>query len=236
MKLFKCLRAPARVGMAVVALGCAAAAIPVQAQEQSMEERLRVQLRSVTSQLQQAQNELAQLKAGGTTAAVKSPAAPAAEVDALKAELAQSRQQLSRERDARGRRDADAQATQRQAEETSAKAQAQVQQFRSAYDELLKMARASEAERQRLSGEGAAQQAVITQCVAHNQQLYALGREVLQAYEQMDLGTVLAARQPFAAQSRVKFEQLAQQYGDRLYQGKFDVNAAPAQVAADAKP
>jgi ribosome-binding ATPase YchF (GTP1/OBG family) len=208
----------------VVALVCTASAITVHAQEQSMEERLRAQLRSVTSQLQQANNELALLKSGtgGAQAAAKAAPSPSPDVEALKAELAQSRQQLSRERDARGRRDADVQ----QAKETVDKAQAQVQQFRAAYNELLKMARTTETERQRLANEGAAQQAAVAQCELKNQQLYALGQEVLQAYEKMDMATMLAARQPFAAQSRVRLEQIAQEYGDRLYQGKFDARAA----------
>ena len=63
-----------------------------------------------------------------------------------------------------------------------------------------------------------------------------MGQEILKAYETVDLGSVLASRQPFAAQSRVKFEQIAQQYGDKLYEGKFDVRAvnAPAPAAAPA--
>ncbi|MCY1561968.1 hypothetical protein D9M68_992960 [compost metagenome] len=63
-----------------------------------------------------------------------------------------------------------------------------------------------------------------------------MGQEVLRAYETVDLGSVLASRQPFAAQSRVKFEQIAQQYGDKLYEGKFDVRAVNAPAPATAAP
>jgi hypothetical protein len=96
------------------------------------------------------------------------------------------------------------------------------------------MARASEAERQRLAAESATHRTAMTQCEAKNTQLYAVGQEILRAYETVDVGTVLASRQPFAAQSRVKFEQIAQQYGDKLYESKFDVRAvgAPAPAAA----
>jgi len=119
---------------------------------------------------------------------------------------------------------------------TSEKATAQIAQYRGAYDDLLKMARASEAERQRLATEAATHRTAIAQCEAKNAQLYAVGQEILKAYETVDLGSVLASRQPFAAQSRVKFEQIAQQYGDKLYEGKFDVRAvnAPAPAAAPA--
>lgn len=213
-----------------------------QPQGQSMEERLRAQLRVTTSQLQQAQNELAALKAGqpagAPVASGASGAAPAAksDIEALKKELAQSQSQLAAERHAREQASAGSQQLRQQAQATTDKATAQIAQYRGAYDDLLKMARASEAERQRLAGEAATHRTAITQCEAKNTQLYAVGQEILRAYETVDLGSVLASRQPFAAQSRVKFEQIAQQYGDKLYEGKFDVRAvnapAPAPAAA----
>ncbi|MGF6347135.1 colicin import membrane protein [Variovorax sp. W2I14] len=207
-------------------------------QGQSMEERLRAQLRITTSQLQQAQNELAALKAGqpaGAPAAAAG-AAPASksELDALKKELAQSQQQLAAERQARAQASAGGEQLRQQAQATSEKATAQIAQFRGAYDDLLKLARAAEAERQRLATEAVTQRTALTQCEAKNTQLYAVGQEILRAYETVDLGSVLASRQPFAAQSRVKFEQIAQQYGDKLYEGKFDVRAV--NTPAPAKP
>ena len=50
----------------------------------------------------------------------------------------------------------------------------------------------------------------------------------LDAYENVGIGTVIASRQPFAAKARVKYEQIAQEYGDKLYEGKFDPRAAAA--------
>ncbi|MCR6476338.1 hypothetical protein NU688_09240 [Variovorax sp. ZS18.2.2] len=212
-------------------------------QGQSMEERLRAQLRITTTQLQQAQNELAALKAGQPAGAPAAPAgaAPAgkSELDALKKELAQSQQQLAAERHARAQASAGGEQLRQQAQATSEKATAQVAQFRGAYDDLLKMARIAEAERQRLATEATTQRTALTQCEAKNAQLYAVGQEILRAYETVDLGSVLASRQPFAAQSRVKFEQIAQQYGDKLYEGKFDaraVNAPAPAKPADAAP
>ena len=213
-----------------------------QAGGQSMEERLRAQLRATTTQLQQAQNELAALKAGqpatGATGTAATAAAPKADVDALKKELAQSQSQLAAERQARETANAGSQQLRQQAQATGEKATAQIAQYRNAYDELLKMARASEAERQRLAADATLQRTALTQCEAKNSQLYAVGQEILKAYETMDVGSVLASRQPFAAQSRVKFEQIAQQYGDKLYDSKFDVRAvgapAPAPAAAPA--
>ena len=202
-----------------------------------MEERLRAQLRITTTQLQQAQNELALLKSANpgqpAAGAVATTAAPAtADIEALKKELAQSRGQLAAERQSREKQGESAQQTQQQAQAVVDKANAQVSQFRGAYDELLKLARASEAERQRLASEATLHKATLVQCEAKNVQLYAAGQEILRAYETLDLGDVVAARQPFAAQSRVKFEAIAQQYGDTLYAGRFDARSVTVPEAA----
>jgi len=203
------------------------AAGSAQAQQgQSMEERLRNQLRITTTQLQETQNELAVLKAGQTSAntipgGTKQAASP--DVESIKKELAETKSLLAAERRTREKNH---DATQAALE----KANAQSAQYHTAYDTLLKLARTAETERQRLSEEDKTQQASITQCAAKNTQLYAVGQEILQAYETMGIGTIISVREPFAAQSRVKYEQIAQQYGDKLYEGRFD----PRTVATSA--
>ncbi|WP_316149058.1 hypothetical protein [Cupriavidus sp. BIC8F] len=229
--------------MKAVALLLALAAGAAHAQQgQSMEERLRNQLRITTTQLQQAQNELAALKAG------QSPRGGAGGGDAgtLRKELDAARAQLAAERDARDKLAGSARQAQQHSQAVAEKAGSQIAQYRGAYDELLRMARGLEAERQRLAAEATARQTVLSRCEAANAQLYAAGQDILRAYETVDLGTVLAARQPFAAQSRVRYEQIAQEYGDKLYQGRFDArstgeaaapqaDAAPAKAAAEPK-
>jgi len=199
-----------------------------------MEERLRNQLRITTTQLQDAQNELATLKAGKATPAAnaadgKKTAAASPDVESVKKELAEARSQLAAERRTREKSH---DATQSALE----KANAQSVQYRNAYDELLKLARAAETERQRLAQEDKTQGAAITQCEAKNGELYAVGQEILRAYETMDIGTLMTVRQPFAAQSRVKYEQIAQQYGDKLYEGRFDPRASTTPAATVPTP
>ncbi|MFS8977543.1 hypothetical protein [Cupriavidus necator] len=204
----------------------------VQAQQgQSMEERLRNQLRITTSQLQQAQAELAALKAGVQRAGDGGDAA------SMKKELDAARAQLAAERGARDKLADTARQAQQQSQAVAEKAGGQIAQYRGAYDELLRMARGLDAERQRLATEATARQAALARCETANAQLYAVGQDILRAYETVDIGTVLAARQPFAAQSRVRYEQIAQEYGDKLYQGRFDARAGaepPAEPTAAA--
>ena len=89
-----------------------------------------------------------------------------------------------------------------------------------------------EAERARLDGEVTAQRGALARCESKNAQLFAAGQDILQAYEGLTVLDVMQARQPFAAQSRVKLEQIAQQYGDQLYQGRFDARQTETPAAA----
>lgn len=191
----------------------------------SMEERLRTQLRVTTTQLQQAQNELAALKAAG-------PTTPASgEIDAMKAELSKLKAELAGERAARQKTREESLRVRDQAEGVLEKSSAQVAQYRNAYDELLKLARNSEAERQRLIAADKLRGEALAQCEAKNLQLYETGKEILRAYETMDVATVMSARQPFAGAARVKLEEAAQQYGDTLYSNRFDSSSVKLEEA-----
>jgi len=196
---------------------------------QSMEERLRAELRNVTAQLQQTRGELEALKAKGVPAVKAAPAAAAPASDGLKKELAHSQSQLAQERAQRERLAAEQQRSAAAAQEATAN----LAQYRQAGEQLAATGKQIEAERARLDGEVAVQRSALARCESKNAQLYATGQEILQAYESLDVLDVMKARQPFAAQSRVKLEQIAQQYGDQLYQGRFDArqtetSAAPA--------
>lgn len=221
------LMALAAVAIAIV-LGVASAQAQT-AGQQSMEERLRAQLRATTTQLQQAQAELARLRAGGVAA--NGPAASAAGGD-LQKELAEAKAQLAIER-ARARRLEAGQAGVRHEAQTIA---AQSSQLRDSHAQLQKTAEAAEAERKRLAAEAEKRNSAIQQCEAKNVQLYSLGKEVLHAYETVDFGTVFSTRQPFAAKARARYEQIAQEYGDRLYQGRFDARSIETPAAAGSVP
>ncbi|VVE85285.1 hypothetical protein [Pandoraea sputorum] len=227
----------AKVTAAAMLLAVSSAALAQTPQgAPTMEERLRTQLRTTTDQLQQAKNELAALKAGGATAGVSGNAGKASKEspEALRKQLDDAQQQLAAERQSRERLAQDARASQSEVKTIADKANTQISQYRNAYEELLKLARQADAQRKQLAEETAAQRAALKLAQEKNDRLYAVGQEILTAYETMDVATIVAARQPFAAQARVKYEQIAQQYGDKLYEGKFDEQQAMA--AASAKP
>ncbi|KTC43606.1 DNA repair protein [Pseudomonas sp. ABAC61] len=185
---------------------------------EGMEERLRTQLRSTTQQLQALQSEQAQ--AGAARVAAENAAKEAqAQVKQLTAELARARgvaEQLAGQQ----------QNLQSQAQAQASANSEQLGKFKKAYDELLVLARGKEAERTRLQAQLSERDTQVQQCAVKNQQMYGIAKEILSAYEKIDVAEVVKIRQPFAGSARVKFEELAQGFGDDLYQTQFDAPRA----------
>ncbi|MGY2199370.1 DNA repair protein [Pseudomonas gingeri] len=209
------MRAQVRWSTLLLAVG---AALANGASAEGMEERLRTQLRSTTQQLQALQSEQAQASAARLAAENQAKAAQA-QIKQLTAELAKAKglsEQLAGQQ----------QALQSQAQAFSVAANEQLGKFKKAYDDLLVMAKAKEAERARLQGQLSERDTQVQQCSAKNQQMYGIAKEILAAYEKIDVAEVMKIRQPFAGSARVKFEEMAQAFGDDLYKNQFDASHA----------
>ena len=188
------------------------------ASAEGMEERLRTQLRSTTQQLQALQSQQAQASAAQVAAQAETKAAQA-QIKQLTAELAKYKgaaEQLASQQDT----------LQSQAQAQMAASNEQIGKFKKAYDELLVMARGKEAERARLEMQLAERDTQVQQCSVKNQQMYGVAKDILTAYENIDVAEVMKIRQPFAGTARVKFEELAQGFGDELYKTQFDAPQA----------
>ena len=188
------------------------------ASAEGMEERLRTQLRSTTQQLQALQSQQAQASAAQVAAQAETKAAQA-QIKQLTAELAKYKgaaEQLASQQDT----------LQSQAQAQMAASNEQIGKFKKAYDELLVMARGKEAERARLETQLAERDTQMQQCSVKNQQMYGVAKDILAAYEKIDVAEVMKIRQPFAGTARVKFEELAQGFGDELYKTQFDAPQA----------
>lgn len=188
------------------------------ANAEGMEERLRTQLRSTTQQLQALQSQQAQASAAQVAAQAETKAAQA-QIKQLSAELARYKgvaEQLAAQQDS----------LHSQAQAQAAASNEQIGKFRKAYDELLVMARGKETERSKLEQQLAERDTQMQQCAVKNQQMYGVAKEILVAYEKIDVAEVMKIRQPFAGSARVKFEELAQGFGDALYKTQFDAPQA----------
>ncbi|WP_454562014.1 DNA repair protein [Pseudomonas sp. AIG] len=188
------------------------------AHAEGMEERLRTQLRSTTQQLQALQSQQAQASAAQLAAQNEAKAAQA-QIKQLTAELAKTKgvaEQLAGQQ----------QNLHSQAQAQVAASAEQTGKFKKAYDELLVMARAKEAERSKLQAQLTERDTQVQQCSVKNQQMYGVAKQILTAYENIDVAEVMKIRQPFAGSARVKFDELAQGFGDDLYKTQFDAPQA----------
>ncbi|WP_339466690.1 MULTISPECIES: DNA repair protein [unclassified Pseudomonas] len=188
------------------------------ASAEGMEERLRTQLRSTTQQLQALQSQQAQASAAQLAAQNEAKAAQA-QIKQLTAELAKVKgvaEQLAGQQ----------QSLHSQAQAQVAASAEQTGKYKKAYDELLVMARAKEAERSRLQAQLTERDTQVQQCSVKNQQMYGVAKQILSAYENIDVAEVMKIRQPFAGSARVKFDELAQGFGDELYKTQFDAPQA----------
>ncbi|MBT2372640.1 DNA repair protein [Pseudomonas fluorescens] len=188
------------------------------ASAEGMEERLRTQLRSTTAQLQALQSEQAQASAARIAAENQAKQA-LAQIKQLTGELDKARgvaEQLVGQQ----------QSLHSQAQAQVAASNEQTGKFKKAYEELLVLAKGKETERARLQVQLSERDAQVQQCSAKNQQMYGVAQQLLAAYEKIDVAEVMSIRQPFASGARVKFEELAQGFGDQLYQSRFDAPQA----------
>ncbi|MFJ4248313.1 DNA repair protein [Pseudomonas sp. NPDC089741] len=188
------------------------------ANAEGMEERLRTQLRSTAQQLQALQSQQAQASAAQLAAQNEVKVAQA-QIKQLSAELAKAKglaEQLSGQQ----------QSLHSQAQARVAASAEQTGKFKKAYDDLLVLARAKEAERSKLQAQLTERDTQVQQCSVKNQQMYGVAKQILTAYENIDVAEVMKIRQPFAGSARVKFDELAQGFGDDLYKTQFDAPQA----------
>ncbi|WP_046973019.1 hypothetical protein [Dyella japonica] len=184
---------------------------------QSLEEQLRSQLRDARSQLQDVQNDQASWQAQKASAESERDQARKA-LEQAQAELARYKSgaagdgvALKSERDARQRAEEALQLDHKAVAEHAARLQDQ-QTRNTALTTQLDAATKE-----------------LSTCTARNEALYKIGNEVVDAYAHVDMTTIVASRQPFAASARVKLENAAQGYGDRLYEQRYKPAVGAAQ-------
>jgi uncharacterized protein (DUF3084 family) len=210
-------------GCVSAALLCLCVSLPAHAQSGSIEDRLRAQLRSTVEQLRQLQDTQAQLQADKASAEQQRDKAladlKAAQVD-LDAAKGKSAAQEQAERSLASER------------ASHAKDSQELAKLKAGYDALLAESHLQDAQRKQALSELKTRDTQVQTCQAKNVQLYQVGHDILDAYEHVDFGTFMKTRQPFAQSARVKYDEIAQRYGDQLYAGKYDPNALPVPAVA----
>lgn len=93
--------------------------------------------------------------------------------------------------------------------------------WKKSYEALTKYATTTEAKRSELAAQAILLQRTVDEQAETNRKLYAVGKEVLDRYEGFGLGDALTAREPFVGTTRVKFQNLMQDYSDQLVEQKI---------------
>jgi len=150
-----------------------------------------------------------------------------AELTARNAELDKSVKEQSKALDEKNREMAEykERAETKQMEQSAriASLEAEIKRFQAALDkwqaaniEVTAIAKKKEAERAKLSAQAADLQRSVTGLKSKNIELYKLAMEILTRYEQYGLGKALAAREPFTGNTKVKLQNIVQDYQDQI--------------------
>lgn len=113
-----------------------------------------------------------------------------------------------------------------QAEQQSAHLSESLSNWKAGYAKLAAYAKATEAKRSELASAVVVMNRQIADQKTKNSEMYRLACEVLDRYAKFSLGTAIAAREPFVGITKVKLENLVQQYDQQLSAQTIGTNAA----------
>ena len=197
-------------------------------QGNTVEERLRGQLRSTMLQLRDAQNQVATLQSA--------QAEYEKEKKALSDRVDELTKQSAADKDAATKTIADLNA--KVTDQTSMISQMKdaLDKWKAAYNKAVEVANTKEAQRAKFESQATVLQRRVEDDESKNLALYKLGKEVLNRYERFGLGTAITAREPFVGTTRVKLENLVQDYSDKLMDQTIKPGAAPAPARPAASP
>lgn len=205
-----------RLAVAVIVGAVSATTLGVlPATAQSVEDKLREQLRATVTQLRQIQDDQAALQA--------QKAAAEQERDALKAQLAAAKAQLAH--------------VPPRNNGPSPEIEAELAKYKAAYAQVAGNVQQVQTAHDKLQTDLATSQNLLSACETKNNHFVVLSREILASYESFDFRDALGVNEPLIGIERVELENLAQDYDDRIGNEKFDPRTVrpPAAETPNAK-
>jgi ABC-type Na+ efflux pump permease subunit len=175
--------------------------------------KLREGLRNTMLQLRDAQGQIANFQAQKNLDDAK--------IADLTAQNTKLSKQLAADKSAADRTIADLQAKNAAQDARNAKQVEALGNWKKAYDQLLDQAKKVVAKRDELAAQKIQLDRQVAGQQAKNRAMAALGLEILKRYEHFGLGDAITAREPFVGLTRVKFENLIQDYSDRIADQKI---------------
>jgi uncharacterized coiled-coil protein SlyX len=195
-------------------------------QANSREERLGQMLRSTMLQLRDAQNQLATLQ----SAQAENDKAK----KALSDRLDELTKQAAADKDAATKTIADLNAKVTDQNTLIGQMKDALDKWKEAYNKAVEVANTKEAQRAKFESQAIGLQRRVEDDESKNLALYNLGKDILGRYEKFGLGTAITAREPFVGITKVKLENLVQDYSDKLLDQtvKPGASAPPAPKAS----
>lgn len=181
----------------------------------SAETKLRQALRDTMVQLRDAQNQSVTLQAAQAQND-KDKADLQAKVDTLTAQVKTMAEQAIADKDTSDKAISELKTQTTDLTGQLARLNDGLKQWKDAYNQAAQLAAEKEAARSQYAMKAAVAQRTLEDRENKNLALYKLGNEILKRYEQFGLGDALSAKEPFIGTSRVKLENLVQEYKNKL--------------------
>jgi septal ring factor EnvC (AmiA/AmiB activator) len=192
----------------------------------STETRLREALRSTAAQLNDTQNQVVTLQATQAQSD-KDNSDLKAKVDTLTAQVAALTKQSADDKAASDKAIADLNAQVTDLTGQTARLNEALTEWKNAYNQVVQLATAKEQARAKFALQAALLQRTVDDREAKNIALYKTGSEILTRYEKFGLGDAISAKEPFVGITRVKLENLVQDYKDKLLNQTVTSGQAP---------
>ena len=200
------------------------------------EARLRESLRGTMLQLRTAEAERAALQAAQAEMEEKSKA--------LAEQMAAMEKQMAADKETAEKAATELKTKVDERDREIGELRTTVDKWKVAHGKVTDFASAKEAQRAKVAGEVILLNRKVSEHEVRNAAMFKLGNEILTRYEKFGLGDALTSREPFIGITRVKFQNLIQDYGDKLADEKIkpdekpapDQGARPAPAKTPAKP
>lgn len=177
------------------------------------EARMRDQLRAVMLQLRTSETERATLQA--TQAELEQKNA------ALTTQVETLTKQMATDKESNEKSIAELKGTVAARDGQLGQLNEALDQWKAAHKKVVTIAANTEAQRAKLAATVILLDRRVADQQAKNAAMYKIGTEVLSRYEKFGLGDALTAREPFIGITKVKFENLIQDYADGLNDAKI---------------
>lgn len=184
-------------------------------------QRLRDTLKNTMLQLRAVETERATLQANQLVNEAKIKELTA-EVEKLNKQIAKLTKEAIAEQEA-AKNEIDALKTKQEAQEKQiTQLNEALEKWKAGYNDVVKIAKEREALRAKAASKAVVAERRLAERERQNLELYTTGREVLDRLAGFSLGTALTAREPFAGVTKVKLQNLVQDYADKLQDNKYN--------------